>query len=294
MRISDQTVVNRMLSQIALSQRRLSEAQERVGSGLRIRRPADDPYGTSRIMAARSELERNQQYDRNVAVALSDLAATEAALVRFADVLDRASELAIQASTDSVGAAGRQAIALEVEQLITAAITAGNSAQGGRYLFAGQLTDTAPFVPDDPNTPTVVNYVGDTGNIDREIAKGTRIAVNLTGNRVQALYAALIKFRDDLLADDGAALNLDVGALETQLDSLLELRSEVGAKMRRVETAQTQLDENKMQVRTLMAQIGQADLAEAIVELQMQETAYQAALGAAGRTLGISLLQFLR
>lgn len=294
MRISDQTVVNRMLSQIALSQRRLSEAQERVGSGLRIRRPADDPYGTSRIMAARSELERNQQYDRNVAVALSDLAATEAALVRFADVLDRASELAIQASTDSVGAAGRQAIALEVEQLIAAAITAGNSAQGGRYLFAGQLTDTAPFVPDDPNTPTVINYVGDTGNIDREIAKGTRIAVNLTGNRVQALYAALIKFRDDLLADDGAALNLDVGALETQLDNLLELRSEVGAKMRRVETAQTQLEENKVQVRTMMAQIEQADLAEAIVELQMRETAYQAALGAAGRTLGISLLQFLR
>jgi flagellar hook-associated protein 3 FlgL len=245
-------------------------------------------------MAARSELERNQQYDRNVAVALSDLAATEAALVRFTDVLDRASELAIQAATDSVGAAGRQAIALEVGQLIAAAITAGNSAQSGRYLFAGQLTDTAPFVPDDPNTPTVINYVGNTANIDREIAKGTRIAVNLTGNRVQALYAVLIKFRDDLLADDGAALNVDVGTLETQLDSLLELRSEVGAKMRRVETAQTQLEENKVQVRTLMAQIEQADLAEAIVELQMQETAYQAALGAAGRTLGMSLLQFLR
>ena len=294
MRISDQTVVNRMLSQIALTQRRLSEAQERVGSGLRIRRPADDPYGVSRIMAARSELERDQQYDRNVAVALSDLAATEAALVRFTDVLDRASELAIQASTDSVGASGRQAIALEVGQLIAAAITAGNSAQSGRYLFAGQLTDSAPFVPDDPNTPTVINYVGDTGNIDREIAKGTRIAVNFTGNRVQALYAVLIKFRDDLLADDGAALNVDVGTLETQLDSLLELRSDVGARMRRVETAQTQLEENKVQVRTMMAQIEQADLAEAIVELQMQETAYQAALGAAGRTLGISLLQFLR
>jgi flagellar hook-associated protein 3 FlgL len=293
-RISDQTVVNRMLSQIALTQRRLAEAQERVGSGLRIRRPADDPYGASRIMAARSELERNQQYDRNVAVALSDLAATEAALVRFTDVLDRASELAIQAATDSVGAAGRQAIALEVGQLIAAAITAGNSAQSGRYLFAGQLTDTAPFVPDDPNTPTVINYVGNTSNIDREIAKGTRIAVNLTGNRVQALYAALIKFRDDLLADDGAALDVDVGTLETQLDGLLELRSEVGAKMRRVETAQTQLEENKVQVRTMMAQIEQADLAEAIVELQMQETAYQAALGAAGRTLGMSLLQFLR
>ena len=60
MRISDQAVVNRMLSQIALSQRRLSDVPERVGSGLRIRRPADDPYGASRVMAARSELERNQ------------------------------------------------------------------------------------------------------------------------------------------------------------------------------------------------------------------------------------------
>ncbi len=294
MRISDQAVVNRMLSQIALSQRRLSEAQERVGSGLRVRRPADDPYGASRIMAARSELERNQQYDRSVAVALSDLAATEATLVQFTDVLGRASELAVQAATGSIGAAGRQAIALEVGQLLTAAITAGNSSQAGRYLFAGQLTDTTPFVPDDPNTPTIVNYVGDTGNIDREIAKGTRIAVNTTGNRVQPLYAALIKFRDDLLADDSAALEVDIGTLETRLDSLLELRSEVGAKMQRVEMAQTQLENNEAQVRTLLAQIEQADLAEAIVQLQMHETAYQAALGAAGRTLGISLLEFLR
>ena len=294
MRISDQAVVNRMLSQIALSQRRLSDVQERVGSGLRIRRPADDPYGASRVMAARSELERNQQYDRNVAVALSDLAGTEAALVRFTDVLGRASELAIQASTGSIAAAGRQAIALEVQQLITAAIAAGNSSQGGRYLFAGQLTDTVPFVPDDPTTPTVVNYVGNTANIDREITKGTRIAVNITGNRVQALYGALIKFRDDLLADNGAALTLDVAALETQLDSLLELRSEVGARMRRAEMVQMQLEENEAQVRTLVSQIEQANLAETIVELQMQETAYQAALGAAGRTLGISLLEFLR
>ena len=283
-----------MLSQIALSQRRLSDVQERVGSGLRIRRPADDPYGASRVMAARSELERNQQYDRNVAVALSDLAGTEAALVRFTDVLGRASELAIQASTGSIAAAGRQAIALEVQQLITAAIAAGNSSQGGRYLFAGQLTDTVPFVPDDPTTPTVVNYVGNTANIDREITKGTRIAVNITGNRVQALYGALIKFRDDLLADNGAALTLDVAALETQLDSLLELRSEVGARMRRAEMVQMQLEENEAQVRTLVSQIEQANLAETIVELQMQETAYQAALGAAGRTLGISLLEFLR
>ena len=229
-----------------------------------------------------------------MAVALSDLAGTEAALVRFTDVLGRASELAIQASTGSIGAAGRQAIALEVQQLITAAIAAGNSSQGGRYLFAGQLTDTVPFVPDDPTTPTVVNYVGNTANIDREIAKGTRIAVNITGNRVQALYGALIKFRDDLLADNGAALTLDVAALETQLDSLLELRSEVGARMRRAEMAQMQLEENEAQVRTLVSQIEQADLAETIVKLQMQETAYQAALGAAGRTLGVSLLEFLR
>ena len=294
MRISNQQIVNRVLSQIATTQQRLSDVQQRLGSGLRISRPADDPYNASRILAARTELDRIQQYDRNAAVALADLAATEGALTRLTELLQRASELSIQAATGSINAEGRNAIATEVAGLIAEAIAIGNASHAGGYLFAGQKTDTVPYVPDFPNSPTAVTYNGDSGLIQREIAEGVRVAVHITGDRVlPGVFVALIQFRDDLLANDSAALTGAAAALESQLDGVVGLRSEIGATMRRVELSQTRLEDDRARVRTLLAQIEEVDLAETIVE-QMQETAYQAALGSAARTLGVSLMDFLR
>ena len=47
-------------------------------------------------------------------------------------------------------------------------------------------------------------------------------------------------------------------------------------------------------VESLISQIEDADFAESLVQLQLRETAYQAALGSAGRALNLSLLEFLR
>ena len=162
-------------------------------------------------------------------------------------------------------------------------------------MFAGQKTGTVPYVPDIPNNPTTVTYNGDTGLIQREILEGARLAVNITGDRVlPAVFAALITFRDDLLANDQAALDAASGALDVQLEAVLGLRAETGAKIRRVEMTQTHLQDDSARIRTLLSEIEDADLTETIVELQAHEVAYQAALGAASRTLGLNILEFLR
>lgn len=284
-----------MLSQLSFTQRRLAQAQERVGSGLRISRPSDDPFSVSRIMASRTALERSRQYERSATMAISVMGATEAALTRLTALLQRASELSIQAASGSMSASGRTSIALEISQLLDEAIATGNTSHAGSYLFAGQMTDTAPYVPDIPANPTSVTYAGDTALIQREISAGTRIAVNITGDRVMPpLFATLIQLRDDLNANDASAVDASAGAVVSRLDEVLGLRSEIGAAMRRVELTQTRLQDDEIRLRTLMAELEQADLAETIVELQMQENAYQAALGAAGRTLSLTLLDFLR
>ena len=100
MRISNRMIVDRMLAQIAGTQQRLATVQERVGSGRRINRPSDDPLGTSHVLAARSQMDRNLQYQRNIAIGTSDLAASEAALDSVQGVLARATELAVQAAPD--------------------------------------------------------------------------------------------------------------------------------------------------------------------------------------------------
>ena len=288
-------MTSRLMLEIQLSRQRLFETQERLASGVQIARPSDDPPGVNKLLLMQTSLERNEQYQRNIGVAVSDLEVTENAYAQLGSVLQRAVELATQGANGTIGAADRANIAIEVSQLIADAIAIGNTSHAGRFLFAGHQTGTVPFVPDVAAAPTVVSYAGDSGLVRREIAQGVMVESNITGDRgFPAVFAALIQLRDDLLANDQAAINADEGAISAAFDGMLDLRSEVGAKMRRIELADERLLDEETMVRGLISQIRDADLVESIVQLQQRETAYQAALGAAGRALSLSLMEFLR
>ena len=64
--------------------------------------------------------------------------------------------------------------------------------------------------------------------------------------------------------------------------------------MNRVQTGITRLEDEHTMLLTLVSNEQDVDLAQSIVELQARETTLQAALGAAGRALNLSLLEFLR
>ena len=87
---------------------------------------------------------------------------------------------------------------------------------------------------------------------------------------------------------------MDGDNIGARLDQTLELRSEVGAKMNRVQTGEQRLTDEEATLKGLVSNERDADMAASIVELQARETTLQAALGAAGRALNLSLLDYLR
>jgi flagellar hook-associated protein 3 FlgL len=294
-RISNNFITGRLLQQVQEGRRKLFEVQERTGSGMRINRPADDPTGAGRAMNIRTGIELADQYARGVDVANADLAVAESSVTALSDLLHRARELAVQAANGAIGAAERQHIALEISQLVSQAIATGNTRYAGRYIFAGHKTNTQPFVPDVPANPTTVAYNGDTGLIQREISRGELVPTNITGDRVfPQVFTTLIAFRDHLQTNNVTLLAADGDQLAARLESTLELRSELGAKSRRVEVAQGRLGQEDTVLRNLLSAEEDADLADSIVQLQVREAQLQASLGATGRALNLSLLEFLR
>ena len=296
MRISHQSVAQRLMREISTGQEALFETQERLASGRAISKPSDDPFGMSRTMAARSDQDLSAQWQRNITVAMDDLGLSEALLSNLGDLLQRAQELATQGANGSLTAQARQQIGLEISRLLTEAIAIGNSSFGGRYLFAGHQTGAAPFTEDVPGAPTVVTYAGDAGTVEREIGPGgERIQVNIVGSDLfSGIYATLIQLRDDLNANDQAAVNAGSGAVAAGLDQVIQFRGDIGAKMRQAEVARNRLEDGELRLQSLIAGFEEADLAESLVDLQMRDTALNAALGAVARTLNTSLLDFLR
>jgi flagellar hook-associated protein 3 FlgL len=247
MRISNNSVVARILEHIGTSQARLQETQDRIGSGRRINRPSDDPFGTSQLLAIQTRFETALQWVRSAQVAHDDLAFTDEVLTGVNSVLQRSFELSVQADSGALDNTARAAIANELDRLIETMTSLANSGHAGRKIFAGHQTQTVPFVPDVPGNPTVVNYVGDSGLIEREIGEGERVTVNTPGDQVfTGIFATLISFRDSLRANDQPAIKVASGDLLREIDALQRVRGDVGARVRRVEMVQAQHEDEEV------------------------------------------------
>lgn len=294
MRISNRSTADRLLMHIQEATTRLHETQERMASGRRINKPSDDPFATARALAARTQLDLVSQHVRTVDLATTELGAVESALASLGSVMTRAQELAVQADSSGINANARQQIATEVSEMINEVLTIANSSSGGRRVFAGHQAGPA-FTADIPAAPTTFTYQGDSGQVLREIGEGERIAVNLGGEELfDGMFSSLIAFRDALLINDRTAINQAATSIGFEIDTVLTARGEVGARMRRLEMAWGRLEEEDQHLRTAIAGLEEVDITAEVVELQMRDTAFQAALSATSRSLGVSLLDFLR
>ncbi|MGE3961801.1 MAG: flagellar hook-associated protein FlgL [Dehalococcoidia bacterium] len=294
MRISNRSTHERLLQHIQQATTRLNETQERVASGKKINRPSDDPFATARALASRSKLDTVSQRVRTVDLAITELSSVESSLTALGTVVTRAQELAVQADSAGLNGDAREQIATEVEQLLNEVLSIANTSYSGRRIFAGHQGGDA-FSPDLPANPTAFTYNGDSGQVLREIGDGESIAVNIDGEPLfDGIFASLIAFRDGLMANNRTAINLAAGDIGREIDTVLTARGEVGSRMRRLEMTWDRLSEEELALRTSISGLEEVDLTQEVVELQMRDTAFQAALSATARSLGTSLMDFLR
>lgn len=295
MRVSNRSLNERLLMHIQTSATRLNETQERVASGRRVQRASDDPFAANRSIQARSDRNVIEQRVRTINLAQSELAVTESAVVSLSNVLTRAQALSVQADSAALDGSARNQIAAEVDELINEALQVANSSHGGRRIFGGHQAGTAPFVPDVPGLPTSVTYNGDAGLVLREIGDGEQIAVNLDGNALfDGAFTSLIAFRDGLRANDRTAINAAATAIGAEIEVALQARGDIGARVRRLDIVSERLQGDDERLRGLVAGLEEVDLTSEVVELQMRDMAFQAALSATGRSLNMSLLDYLR
>lgn len=276
---------------------RLDKLQNQMSTGRRINKPSDDPVGISFSMRYRSELSANSQYQRNVDAANSWLSYTDTMLDQAGTVLHRARELAVEGANGTNSTESLNAIKSEVEQLYDQMVSIGNSQFNGKYVFNGELTDVKPF----PDPDQAMNAVTDTGEVQFEIGLGVRIGVNKTAEQVfgksgdpDNIFQTLKNLIDALGNQDQAAVNAAIGKIDIGMNRLLEARADIGAKTNRIELAEERLKDIDLNLQSLQSKTEDADLAQVITALKMDENVYQASLSAGSKLIRPSLIDFLR
>jgi len=122
---------------------RLNKSLERLSSGLRINRAADDAAGLAIAEAFRSQVRGLAVAQRNAQDGISLVQTAEGALSETHNILQRMRELAVQASSGTVSDSNRAALQAEVSQLIAQIDTIASDTEfNGTQLLDGAATIT--------------------------------------------------------------------------------------------------------------------------------------------------------
>lgn len=275
---------------------RMDNMQNQLATGRRINKPSDDPVGLSFAMRYRSELSANDQYQANVGSATSWLEYTDSTLGKAGEVIQRIRELTVQGATGSSPQSARDAIQKEVSELYSELVNVGNSDFNGKHVFNGQKTDMAPYTaataPNDNTDPLEILY---------EIGSGVRISVNIPGSDVfggpdddDNLFKVTQELIGLLGTDDTVGISNIIGRLDSRFEKFLGVRSEIGAKMNRIELSGDRLKDINANLQTLQTKVEDVDVSVAITNLKTAENVYQASLSVGAKIIQPSLVDFLR
>ena len=103
--------------QLGITNTNLAKSTEKLSSGYRVNRAADDAAGLSISEKMRGQIRGLEQASANAQDGQSLIQTAEGALGEIHEVLQRMRELTVQASNDTNVTADREAIALEVAAL---------------------------------------------------------------------------------------------------------------------------------------------------------------------------------
>jgi flagellar hook-associated protein 3 FlgL len=297
-RITSSMISRGVLTDLNDVSTRMSQTQRKMSSGKEITRPSDDPFGTGRALSLRTELDGIGQYRRNATDAEGWTAATDTALQTIGEIVQTSRELLVRGGNGTLSASDRGQIANQIDQFIDSAKQTGNSAFEGRSLFAGTATTTKPYgFPSDA-------YLGDAGDVVRQIGPGVSVIVNARGSDVlgngadgkllNTLRDISAHLRGGSAADLAALSGTDLAAIDRSHDNVLSAQAQIGSIANRLETADDRLSELELNTKTLLSQTEDADMAATIVDYSMQQSVYQSALRAGAGIVQSSLMDFLR
>ena len=104
--------------QLGITNTNLSKSTEKLSSGYRVNRAADDAAGLSISEKMRKQIRGLDRASTNAEDGISAVQTAEGALTEVHSMLQRMNELAVQASNGTMSADDRQAVQDEIDKLV--------------------------------------------------------------------------------------------------------------------------------------------------------------------------------
>ncbi|UWD84353.1 flagellin [Curtobacterium flaccumfaciens] len=270
---------------------RVAELTDQATTLRAIQKPSDDPVGTASSMQVRKEQAAASQYSRNANDAAAWLATTDSALSGVYSVLNNVRDLTVRAANSgTMSDTDRDAFVTQFRSLKADLEARANTTYGTRSVFAGSSTAAVAY---DPAT----GWAASGTDVSRRVGDGTTVRVDTTGTAVfgsgdDSVFGMIDSIVSDL--QNGVNVNARIGDVDTALGTVRGAQADVGVRHAAALAAQDSLKSVTVSLESRRADIEDVDLAKAVLDLQVQQTNYQAALAVTAKVLQPTLMDYLR
>lgn len=297
MRITQLTTFNTLKRYLNDNREALAKYQQQLSSGKRVTKASDDNIAFATSRQLNNAVRKNEQFQTNISSGLTKARFAQDALNGMIDVLIDFKRIGVNAASATLDGQDRENLADQVAGLKEKIVEMGNTEFNGAHLFAGTNSDTPPFALD----ATAPGGVSDTSNaksLDTQISDTSRVAVSVTGDKLRNtgsgdLFEIMQNMEDALRANDATAVNATLDTADSAINHVTSLASGLGSNINRMEFLDEQLKSQVITQEGEISELTDTDYAEAISNVQKQETSYQAALSVHSRIIQTSLLDFL-
>jgi flagellar hook-associated protein 3 FlgL len=314
-RVTESSVRTRTMASLQRNLNRTQQAQDQISSGKQLRRPSDSPTGTVTALQLRGEVRANKKYSANADDAMGRLGTVQDTLQSASGLLQKVRTLTLEASSMGGGSTpqANKARAEEIEQIKGTLLQYANTKYLDRPVFGGSTPDASAYASGG-------TYAGEgAGEVLRSIGPNAKVRVDVRGPEVfgtdgvlkpdgtpeldangdpvpnpDQLFRVLDNLSNAMRTGDSAGITTGLEKLDKASEIVNSTLSDVGARYNRVEQMKQSAEDRLMSVSSQLSDIEDVDLPKAIMELQLQQTSYQAALAATAKVIQPSLIDFLR
>jgi flagellin len=269
---------------LSANQNDVSKSLEKLSSGLRINRAADDAAGLAISEGLRSQVNGLNVAARNAQDGISVIQTAEGALTEVHSILQRVRDLAVQAGNDSNNDDSRAAITTEVTQLVDELTRISDSTN-----FNGiKLLDGTAGADGDGILSFQVGADG---------TASSQITVDLSSADIKTLAAGL---KTAIVDTDGFAdptvAAATITRIDTEIKNVSSARADLGAVQNRFESTINSLQVSAENLSAAKSRIADTDMAAEMVKYTAANILQQAgtAMLAQANQSGQGVLQLLR
>lgn len=294
MRINEQQIVSDLLYSVGQDRQSISNLQEQISSGKVVNTPSDNPTLNQRLMLLQDESNQNDVYTQNTQYASSFLTQQSSSLGSAVNILTSIKSMLLSAANDT-NPQDQQNYGTQMGEYINQLLDLANTQYGGKYIFGGSQTTSQPFFMNASQTAVSANPSGVGGALQLNVSSQMTLQYNITGSEAFSngqIFNDLIAIKNEMNAGT-TPTQADITTVDNYLNSMINTNAKAGAIMDRFQLIQSQLNSENQSLQATISNLGDTDVAAAVIKLQEQQTTLSAALKTGASVIQLSLSNFL-